>query len=236
MGTFEKKDGTPGLDNFSTGFEFKFSDAKDQPGYFEGYASVYNVMDGGGDIATKGMFTKSLKSRPAGKVKMLYQHSVAAPIGVWDEIREDSKGLFVRGHLLLEVPEAKTVHTLMLAGALDGMSIGFRTKDADINRSTGARVLKQVDLWEISIVTFPMNTEATVTAVKGDDLFLRDARKMEKAFRDGGLSATDAKIAVSVTKKMVQRDAGREDQPEHSKEALQTLLSIRRATEMVGGK
>lgn len=228
-GQFSCKSDLSTLDRIGADFEFKFVSSDAGDGTFEGYASLFGLMDNGGDIVEPGAFKKSLKKRGPAKVKMLFQHDSSQIVGVWDEISEDERGLHVKGHLLLDLAVAKESYVLMKAGALSGMSIGFRTVNADIDRATGARHLKEVDLWEISIVTFPLQPEATVTAVKGETIF-SNAREMEQAFRDGGLSAGDAKIAVSITKKMVQRDAGRPGQP-NCEGMGELLLSIRKASE-----
>jgi HK97 family phage prohead protease len=98
---------------------------------------------------------------------MLFQHDPAMPIGVWKDIREDSRGLFVRGRLMPEVAKAREVLALMRAGAIDGLSIGFRTVRGRTDAKSGVRRLIEVDLWEISVVTFPMLPAARVSAVKG---------------------------------------------------------------------
>lgn len=141
--------------------------AKD--GTIEGYASVFGVVDTGGDLVTKGAYTASLKAMAAAgrRVKMLWQHDPSQPIGVWEEITEDQKGLFVKGRILSEVAKGREAVALMQAGAIDGLSIGYRTKDAE--RIDGERHLKEVDLWEVSLVTFPMLPEATAT-LKADGL------------------------------------------------------------------
>jgi HK97 family phage prohead protease len=97
---------------------------------------------------------------------MLFQHDPAVPIGTWSEIREDARGLFVRGRLTLDAPKAREVHALMRQGALDGLSIGFRAVRARTDAKTGIRRILEVDLWEISVVTFPMLPDARVRAVK----------------------------------------------------------------------
>jgi len=131
---------------------------------FEGYASLFGVPDGSGDIVAPGAFAKSLRRRPPEKVRLLYQHSALEPLGVWQEIREDAHGLYVRGRLVLDVTRAREVRALMAEGALNGLSIGFRTlrarKDAHRNR-----ILTEIELWEISVVTFPLLAASTVTAV-----------------------------------------------------------------------
>ncbi|MBO6541715.1 MAG: HK97 family phage prohead protease [Alphaproteobacteria bacterium] len=137
-----------------------------EAGSFEGYASLFDREDLGHDLVERGAFTRSLEKRRASGVRMLFQHDPADPIGVWEIIREDDKGLYVKGHLTLEVARAREVHALMKAGALDGLSIGFHTVKAVKNRSTGTRHLVEIDLWEISVVTFPMQPEARVSLVK----------------------------------------------------------------------
>lgn len=125
-----------------------------------GYASLFGAPDQGGDVVAAGAYGKSLARLAAagGKVKMLWQHDPAQPIGVWDEVREDGRGLFVRGRLLTEVRAACEALVLLRAGAIDGLSIGYRTLTAD--RSAAGRVLREVELWEVSLVTFPMLPEA----------------------------------------------------------------------------
>ena len=133
---------------------------------FEGYASLFGVPDGGGDIVAPGAFARSLRRRPAAEVRMLYQHSAADPLGVWDEIVEDSRGLKVRGRLVLDVRRANEVRALFAAGALNGLSIGFRTLRA--KKDGGHRILTEIELWEISVVTFPLLAGSLVTAVGAD--------------------------------------------------------------------
>ena len=138
-------------------------------GEFEGVAASFGTVDQGRDIIVKGAFTKSITARPAPKVKMLYQHRTDQPIGVWTSLSETSKGLMAKGKLILESALAREVHALMKAGAIDGLSIGYRMLKDEIDRVKGIRKLLEVDLREISIVTFPMNESAAVTAVKNAD-------------------------------------------------------------------
>jgi HK97 family phage prohead protease len=136
-------------------------------GSFYGYASLFGETDLNRDRVMPGAFARSLAQRGAGGVRMLFQHDPAAPIGVWRAIREDARGLFVAGQLMTEVEKAREVLALMRAGAIDGLSIGFRTVKGRTDAKTGVRQLIEVDLWEISIVTFPMLPAARVAAVKG---------------------------------------------------------------------
>lgn len=132
---------------------------------FDGYASLFGARDGAGDVVARGAFAASLRRRGAGGVRMLYQHFAHEPIGVWDEIREDAKGLYVRGHLVLEVERARDVAALLREGALGGLSIGFKTVRAKRDPATASRTLLEIDLWEISVVTFPLLDAANVAAV-----------------------------------------------------------------------
>jgi len=132
---------------------------------FEGYASLFGVPDGAGDVVAPGAFASSLRKRPAREVRMLYQHFAHEPIGVWETIREDGKGLHVRGRLTLDVVRAREVRALMASGALDGLSIGFRTVRARRDAKTGLRRLEEVELWEISVVTFPLLAGSAVTGL-----------------------------------------------------------------------
>lgn len=138
----------------------------DEAGVFEGYASLFGITDLAKDVVRPGAFTKSLATRGPRGVRMLWQHDPSEPIGTWLVLREDSRGLQVRGRLNLAVARAREVHALMREGAVDGLSIGFRTTKAATERGSGRRLLHEVDLWEISVVTFPMLPAARIGAVK----------------------------------------------------------------------
>ena len=137
---------------------------------FEGYASLFGVADGAGDLMAPGAFTKSLRTRGLSRIRMLYQHFAHEPIGVWEEIREDARGLYVRGRLTTDIERGRDVLALLKDGALDGLSIGFKTKAARRDPATGARTLIEIELWEVSVVTFPLLEGSAVTAIgaKGD--------------------------------------------------------------------
>jgi HK97 family phage prohead protease len=162
----------------------------DNDGVFEGYASVFGVVDQGMDVVARGAFSKSLGKR---KVKMLWQHDMGQPIGVWDQIDEDERGLFVRGRLLKEVDKGREAMALLRAGAIDSMSIGYRTIEAMPEAEGRVRKLTEVDLFEISLVTFPMLPDAKVTAVKS----IKTIREFEKALRDAGFSQNEAKAIAA---------------------------------------
>jgi HK97 family phage prohead protease len=135
-------------------------------GLFEGYASLFGAEDQGRDIVMPGAFARSLARSPARQVRMLFQHDPAQPVGVWEAIREDARGLYVRGRLTLGVARAREILALLREGALDGLSIGFHTRKAVRDARSGLRRLHEIDLWEISLVTFPMLPGARVNAVK----------------------------------------------------------------------
>ncbi|MCZ8186528.1 MAG: HK97 family phage prohead protease [Beijerinckiaceae bacterium] len=135
-------------------------------GLFEGYASLFGVMDLGRDVVMPGAFRHSLSRRGAGGIRLLWQHDPARPIGRWTRLSEDGRGLHVAGRLDLEQALAREVHGLMRRGLVEGLSIGYRTERERRDPETGLRRLDEVDLWEISLVTFPMLPQARITAVK----------------------------------------------------------------------
>lgn len=166
-----------------------------QEGVIEGYASIFGVADSGGDIVMKGAFARSLARRGAAGVKMLWQHAAAEPIGVWTSIVEDAKGLKVAGRLDLTVARAREALSLLRGGAIDGLSIGFRTRRATTDKTSGLRRLYEIDLWEISIVTFPMLMQARVDVVKR-----APARTIAE------LRATQARLAATEAALRFQRE------------------------------
>lgn len=131
----------------------------------EGYASLFGQVDQGSDVVQRGAYRGSLDrlARARQRVKMLWQHDPAQPIGVWDEVREDDKGLWVKGRLLESTQKGREAAELIRAGAMDGLSIGYRTKRA-VKNDRGQRVLTELELWEVSLVTFPMLPSARVAA------------------------------------------------------------------------
>lgn len=166
-------------------------EAVTEEGTFTGYASRFNVVDDGGDLVRPGAYAKSLAGGKS--IKMLWQHDPNQPIGIWTSVTEDEKGLRVEGKLALATAKGREVYELMKMGAIEGLSIGYRTKDAE--RVDGVRHLKEVDLWEISIVTFPMEAGSGVDAVKAIEAamlatksgdFAPLKKSVEEALRDAG--------------------------------------------------
>jgi HK97 family phage prohead protease len=135
-------------------------------GMVEGYASLFGEIDQARDMVMPGAFTQTLRIRGVHRVPMLFQHDPAEPVGVWLELREDMRGLFVRGRLIPEVMRGRELLALLRAGTSDGLSIGFRTVKSRIEPRTRIRKLDIIDLWEISLVTFPLLAGARVRAVK----------------------------------------------------------------------
>jgi HK97 family phage prohead protease len=135
-------------------------------GTVEGYASLFGEIDQARDMVMRGAFAATLATRGIRRIPMLFQHDPAEPVGVWLELREDHRGLYARGRLIPDVTRARELLSLVRAGAIDGLSIGFRTVKGRIDPRTRIRRLHAVDLWEISIVTFPLLAGARVRAVK----------------------------------------------------------------------
>jgi HK97 family phage prohead protease len=136
-------------------------------GAVEGYASLFGEVDQARDMVMPGAFTQTLQNRGLRRIPMLFQHDPAEPVGIWLELREDWRGLWARGRLIPEVARGRELLALVREGAIDGLSIGYRTVRGRIDPKTRIRRLYQVDLWEVSIVTFPLLTGARVRAVKG---------------------------------------------------------------------
>jgi HK97 family phage prohead protease len=149
----------------------------DADGFVEGYASLFGELDQARDMVMPGAFAKTLQQRGVRRVPMLFQHDPAEPIGVWLELREDMRGLFARGRLIPEVARARELLALLRAGTTDGLSIGFRTVKSRIDPASRIRRLDAIDLWEISIVSFPLLAGARVRAVKETRLASRPLRK-----------------------------------------------------------
>jgi hypothetical protein len=180
-------------------------------GTFAGYASLFGAEDTGHDIVLPGAFRDSLARRGARGIKMLFQHKPEEPIGIWEQLKEDARGLYAKGRLMLDVARAREVLALMRAGALDGLSIGFRAVTARRDPATGIRRLARIDLWEISVVTFPMLAEARVAHVKARAFAHRTPteREFERWItQDAGLSRSQARAVLRTGYKgLITQDA-----------------------------
>ncbi len=166
------------------------------------YGSVFGVKDSHDDVVMSGAFAASLREWSDRKAlpALLWQHRMDEPIGVYNEMKEDDVGLYVKGRLLIDDdPLAKRAHAHMKAGSLTGLSIGYVLKDWEYDRSKEAFLLKEIDLWEVSLVTFPSNDEARISDVKnalarGE---IPEQKKIERVLRDVGLSRTQAKAFMA---------------------------------------
>ncbi len=175
-------------------------------GTFEGYGSVFGNQDRDGDIVARGAFADSLKS---GLPALLWQHDQKAPIGRFDVVREDKRGLYVKGRLSMS-GRGREAYDLLKMGALNGLSIGFVTREATRDKLTGARTILKADLMEVSMVTFPANELARVQSVKAqsdsqkaqndmlkESPMINDTRTFERLLRDNGFSRTRAKAITA---------------------------------------
>jgi len=200
-------------------------------GTFDGYGSVWGVVDSYGEIVAPGAFTDSLKELEAkGRpVPVLWQHRAGEPIGAWSNLREDEKGLAGKAELLIaDVAQAREAHALVKRKIVTGLSIGYWVRESSYDEKTGIRTLTKLDLVEISLVTFPANDDARVEAVKfklahGE---LPTEREMEKALRELGFSKTRAAgvVAHGLTE-LRRRESDREPQEQPGLKALTDTLA-----------
>ena len=203
-------------------FEVK---AVDETGIFSGYGSVFGNVDAYQEIVAPGAFGESLAAwKDAGKMPpVLWQHRSGEPIGPYLEMREDTHGLFVKGQLLVDdVARAKEARALMKAKAVNGLSIGFVTREDSYDKVTGIRTLKKIDLWEVSVVTFPANPAAQISNVKSAVEALETLAEAERYLRDaGGFSKAAALAFIARVKSL----SGRSDSDElgELKQALEGL-------------
>lgn len=184
-------------------------------GSFEGYGSVFGNLDSYRDIVHKGAFVESIKyhkekgSSPA----LLWQHDSKTPIGVWKEMDEDDHGLYMKGQLALETQKGKEAYALLKMKAVRGLSIGFSVPKGgeEFDSKNEVNNIKQVDLWETSVVTFPANRDAQVTAVKAalEDGVFPDVREFEQFLtRDAGFTRSQARTILNDGyKALIKQDA-----------------------------
>lgn len=196
-------------------------------GEFEGYGSVFGVEDSSSDVVVKGAFQKSLSSwAEKGRLpSLLWQHKMSEPIGIYTEMKEDDHGLYVKGRLLIDDdPLAKRAYAHAKAGSLGGLSIGFILKDWEYDSSKGVYLLKEIDLWEVSLVTMPANDEARISEVKSmlEKGETPSPTVIERALREVGFTRSQAKgfMAKGYSAIDSQREA------ESPNEALQSLKDL----------
>lgn len=190
-----------------------------EDGAFTGYGSVFGNVDSYGEVIVPGAFNDSLTSLKAKgrQPAMLWQHRSGEPIGVYTHVAEDGRGLLVSGKLAMKTTRGAEAHELLKIGALSGLSIGFITREDSYDKLTGVRTLKRVDLWEVSLVTFPANDEARVSAVKQIE-GIQTLADAENHLREvGGYSKSQA-LAVIARIKSIGR--GEHDEMAELKAAL----------------
>jgi|GEM_PF-208682 len=178
-------------------------------GTFAGYGNVYGVVDQGDDIVAHDCFAESLSTMKAQKrmPALLWQHKASEPIGVYQNVYEDPKGLYVEGKLAMKTARGAEAYELLKMNALSGLSIGFETKEATHDQKSGVRTIQKGILWECSLVTFPMNDLARVSAVKMIEE-IEDLSGAERYLREaGGVSRSEAKAMVSRIFNLARREA-----------------------------
>lgn len=164
--------------------------AVSENGLFSGYGSVFGVIDSYKEIVVAGAFTESLQAKTP---SLLWQHRSGEPIGIYTSVKEDAIGLHVEGKLALKTARGAEAYELLQMGAISGMSIGYQVRDESYDRVTGINTLKKLDLWEVSLVTFPANDAARVTDVKG----AMTERDFERLMQDAGLSRKEARMVMN---------------------------------------
>lgn len=194
-----KRNQKKGVKHIDLALEVK---AINEDGTFSGYASVFGEVDQGRDMVMPGAFAKTISdiAKSGRPLPILWQHDTYNPIGVITLMKEDERGLYIEGKLATEsgVTQADAAHALLQMKAITGMSIGYTTVKYSVDEATGVRSLIELELWEISLVTFPMNTSARIDAVKGalEDGHLPTLPEFEGFLREAGFSKTQA-IAIA---------------------------------------
>lgn len=190
----------------------------------EGHGSVFGNTDLGGDIVLPGAFKKSLAKHSAEDTMpaLLWQHDSSRPIGVWKEAQEDGHGLWMRGELA-DTADGRDAKALVKMKAVRGLSIGFALTEFDFDKE-GNRLIKEVDLWETSVVTFPMNPKATIEAIKSQ---YPDPRSFERFLCEAGCSNKAARDLVhDVLSSDVRLDADQCDADEDIAKQLADLNDL----------
>lgn len=214
------------MDYAGSAFEIK---QLNDSGSIEGLLAAFGNIDSHGDRIKPGAFTKTLAARGDTPLPMLLFHDQKRPVGAWRSWTETPKGLYVKGALTMSVRDAQEAHALARDGALTGLSIGFETKAALRDHSTGGRDLLEAELHEGSLVTFASNPETRVMAIKS----ISTARDIEGLFREGGLSTRQAKTAASAAWRSIN-DSNDDDEAEATAKAILDASAAR--IRALGGK
>lgn len=225
------------MNTLDFGLELKEVSAE---GTITGYGAIFNNVDQHGDRIVPGAFAKSIATRMSGgaALPMLWCHDPREPLGMFTEVSEDRKGLRLKGQFVMDVPRAKEIFALLKAGAVRGMSIGYRTMADAIEGNV--RLLKEIDLWEVSLTTFPSNGKATITGIKSthplDELARRlrdgeppETKEFEDILREAGVPKA---LAVQIASVGYAKAVRRESEGKASELALEGLLKAARAFRM----
>ena len=235
---YARKDGGEPLEiKLAHGLTIKSEGESEEYLEIMGYGSVFGNRDNGGDIVMPGAFKECIAS--GRRVKMLWQHDASQPIGVWDEMSEDENGLRMKGRVAKK-GKGGEVAELIKMGAVEGLSIGYRTQEYEMDLDEGARKLTKLDLWETSVVTFPMNTLAGIYSAKADEMSeAQIKRHIEKALRAIQISGTEAKAMAAAAMKRreeVLREAG-VSLPETAQREVDELKQLLTETlQTIGGR
>lgn len=218
-------------------FNIKAEDI-DDAGTFKGYGSTFGGdPDAHGDIVVEGAFKSSIKKGGRNKngVAMLWQHNSSEVPGVWTSLKEDNLGLLVEGRLLMDTILGRESHSRLKAGAVKGLSIGYDTLDEEIDKENDVRYLKKLDLWEISLVTFPANIHAGILDVKQADAVkaAETPREFENALRELGLSKSLSKYITKLCRGSLRevKDEG-VSESDHMKNLLATIQQVNLSLEV----
>jgi len=204
----------------------KLSDVNEE-GVIEGYASVFKNKDRNGEVVDKGAFKKTLNDGK--KVPLLWQHDPSDPIGPVEEAKEDDTGLRIKAQILQTIQRGREALAIVKAGIVKGMSIGYRVLQDEWDHAEGVRHIKEVDLWEVSLVTFPANVEAQIRSVKeGDPLTRAEAcrRILNCSDEADGDLAEDLRLAAAaiLSEPPTRHSAEGDRQPEAAPRADFTFL------------
>jgi HK97 family phage prohead protease len=205
-----------------------------EDGTFEGYGSVFGNVDSYGEKVMPGAFVESLArhKREGSNVLMLWNHDSREPIGVWEDLAEDAKGLWGKGRFLMDIQRAREVHSLAKAKAIGGLSIGYREIETEPDGNT--RLLKKLDLFEISPVTFPANRRARIESVKSESMEefarrLRDGdpmpiKEFENILREAGVPKS---MATAIASQGYAKAIRSESEGEKANDAAAFLRALR---------
>ena len=210
--------------SISTELNLCASDAEE--GTFEGHAAIFGKLNSFDEIVVAGAFKKTLRTRGKSKVKMLRQHRQDSIIGIWEEIREDGEGLFVRGRLLTEIQAAKETLVLLKAKAMDGLSIGFRTIIEEFDSKKKQIRLLELELFEISLVAIPAQAAALITSVRAEEITTKT--ELEKALRNAGFSTSTSKYICAGWNPPASRNA------EGGEEVVKRILRLTKSLTATG--